>query len=473
MLSKALTINRRLFWAACLWLASPVAFCQNNTLTLQAFLQQVREQHPVSRQAFLLQDQARAAMLAARGGFDPKLYGSLERKSFDGKNYFNFGEGGLKMPSWFGLEGKIGYNYARGTFLNPENQLPADGQAVLGFSLSLLQGLLIDDRRANLFQARILQNTNEATRQAIQNELMLEAAKSYWNWSLAQAWLRVYEDALVIASTRLEGIRESWRQGDKPAIDTLEALIQVQDRTLQLNDARLLLRNSRLELQNFRWNNDAPVMPDTTLLPEAPGAGMFETDLLNAAADELAERHPLIRQYDFKLQELDVERRLKAEQLKPRLDLEYNLLGRGPDLTPDQNGNFTGLFRENYKLGVQFGFPLLLRKERGSLQLADLKILDARYERSHKQLEIKNKIVVYQNEIRTLRQQLQTAVEMRDNYARLLAGENEKFAIGESSLFLVNSRENKLIEANLKLLKLQAEIAKSAASLRWAAGLPD
>jgi outer membrane protein TolC len=127
--------------------------------------------------------------------------------------------------------------------------------------------------------------------------------------------------------------------------------------------------------------------------------------------------------------------------------------------------------RENYKLGVQFGFPLLLRKERGSLQLADLKILDARYGRSQKQLEIENKISVYQNEIRTLRQQLQTAIEMRDNYARLLAGENEKFAIGESSLFLVNSRENKLIEANLKLLKLQVELAKSAASLRWAAGL--
>ena len=97
--------------------------------------------------------------------------------------------------------------------------------------------------------------------------------------------------------------------------------------------------------------------------------------------------------------------------------------------------------------------------------------MDAEYLLAQKQQEIRNKIIAYQDELANLRQQIQLANEMRDNYARLLAGENEKFLLGESSIFLLNSRENKLIEAQLKLAKLQAEARKAEAGLRWAAGM--
>ncbi|MGQ3015574.1 MAG: TolC family protein, partial [Flavobacteriales bacterium] len=41
-----------------------------------------------------------------------------------------------------------------------------------------------------------------------------------------------------------------------------------------------------------------------------------------------------------------------------------------------------------------------------------------------------------------------------NNYQRLLDAENRKFGIGESSLFLLNSRESKLIESQQKLIEL-------------------
>ena len=45
-----------------------------------------------------------------------------------------------------------------------------------------------------------------------------------------------------------------------------------------------------------------------------------------------------------------------------------------------------------------------------------------------------------------------------------------KFENGESSLFLVNSRESKLIEARSKLLKLEVNYEKEKAFLMWSAG---
>lgn len=435
-------------------------------LSPDAFFQQVRSNHPFAKQATLLTPEAEAAMLAARGGFDPKVYGDWERKSFDGKNYFNIAEGGVKLPTWYGIEGKLGYNYSSGVFLSPENKLPKDGQAVLGASVTLLQGLVIDERRANLFQARILQRANVAEQRLLVNDLLYAAAKAYWDWSLADAWVRTYEEAVRNAEIRLEGIRGSWEQGDRPAIDTLEALIQVQDRRLELNNARLYFQNAALGLQNFNWENGRAVAIDSTLRPLPLADGLLGDAITLAPADTLAAQHPVVQGYRFKLESLDVERRLKREALKPRLDVSYNLLGDGFDLSPN-NSDF---FLQNYKWGVQAGFPLLFRKERGSLQLAELKIMDAELGLTQKRQEISNKIIAYQNELANLRQQIILATDMRDNYARLLAGENDKFSLGESSVFLVNSRENKLIEAQLKLAKLQAEARKAEAALRWAAG---
>jgi outer membrane protein TolC len=452
---------------AFLWLLLLPCLALAQQLSPEAFFQQVRSNHPIAKQATLLTPQAEAALLAARGGFDPKVYGDWERKSFDGKNYFNLAEGGVKLPTWYGIEGKLGYNYASGVNLSPEDLLPASGQAVLGASVTLLQGLMIDERRAGLFQARILQRANVAEQRLLMNDLLLEAAKAYWDWSLADAWVRTYEEAVRNAEIRLDGIRGSWEQGDRPAIDTLEALIQVQDRRLELNAAQLHFRNARLLLQNFNWENGRSVAVDSTLRPSPLADDLMADALTFAAPDSLAAQHPQVQGYRFKLESLDVERRLKREALKPRLDVSYNLLGDGFDLSPN-NGDF---FLQNYKWGVQAGFPLFFRKERGGLQLAELKIMDTELGLTQKQQEIGNKINNYQNELANLRQQIILANAMRDNYARLLAGENEKFVLGESSLFLVNSRENKLIEAQLKLAKLQAEARKAEAGLRWAAGL--
>ena len=182
--------------------------------------------------------------------------------------------------------------------------------------------------------------------------------------------------------------------------------------------------------------------------------------------------HPDLRLSQLKISDLEVSRRLAAEQLKPRLDLEYNFLGTGFDFAY-KNGSDAGirnLVTENYKFGVSFEMPLFLRKERGKLEQTDVKLLDANYGLRQKRLSISNKIRSYFNEWQTTQDQLQLYEQTVDNYRRLLSAELRKFGLGESSIFLINSRENKLIEAELKLIKLQATLPKLEAGVQWAAG---
>jgi len=463
-----------------LLLAMPISAQNINTtkvFTEEDYLEWVRQYHPIIQQANLLSRVGEAYRLKARGGFDPKISGEIQRKSFDDKTYYTIGDTGLKLPSWLGAEFKAGYNWTNGIFLNPENNLPASGQAYAGVKWSLGRGLIIDERRATLEKAKFLQEANEAERREITNDLLLEAGKAYWEWVNSYNNVKIYEEALRLANIRLEGVKSSFLQGDKPAIDTLESTIQVQTRQIALNDAQVIYENNRRYLSNFLWyENELPLEVSDLLLPP-----FYKKILLKdseVSIDELlgtlAEVHPTLQQYQLKLQQLEVDRRLKKEQMKPQVDVEFNFLADGFDFVNRPKDTditrLNSLLRENYKAGIKVAMPLFRRKERADLELADLKLLDTNYKIRQKGQELKNKILNYQELLDNSRQQVFINESAVNNYQLLLTAENEKFRFGESSIFLLNSREQKLIDAQLKLVKLLVLYRKNRLGLAWAAG---
>lgn len=444
--------------------------------TQQEYFRWILAYHPLVRQANLLTAEAQAELRMARGGFDPKLQSEVAQKSFDGKNYYTYTESGFKIPTWYGLEVKGLFNTASGININPETTVPAAGQAVLGVRATLGAGLFIDERRAMLQQAQILQNLNEAERQNAINEVLLGAALAYWDW--VQAWneRRAIEQALQVSRQRLQSIVETFNQGDRPAVDTLETFIQVQNWKYELNNAQLNVQNTGLALSNFLWYEDnTPLEIAETL--RAPALDTLEHQqplpaLLNFL-QQVAASHPQLRSYQFKINQLDVDRRLALEQLKPRLDVEYNILGDGFNFGRTVNNDGNGLqnvLLNNYKWGLNFSFPIFLRKERGKLELTRLKILDTNFTLQQKRLEITNKVRDAYNEWQNTQAQIALYQDITNNYSRLLEAEITRFELGESSIFLINSREQKLIEAQLKLIQLQADFQKNRNKVAWATG---
>ena len=85
-------------------------------------------------------------------------------------------------------------------------------------------------------------------------------------------------------------------------------------------------------------------------------------------------------------------------------------------------------------------------------------------------MQVETKVRSYYNELVALRQQLLLQENNYKNYKLLLQGEETRFKNGESSLFLVNSRENKTLEALQKLQELRNKYVKTFNSLQWAAG---
>ncbi len=449
-----------------------------DNLSLDDYLKLVINNHPVAKQAALMLAEADAYVLKSRGAFDPKIKGGLEQKSFDGKEYFTIGEAKLEVPTWYGIKLKGGFNWTDGIFLNPERSLPDAGQAELGIEVNLLQGLVIDQRRADLAQAQLLANLNDAQRISMLNDLLLKAANAYWDWSLAQRKVEIDQNALELAINRLAALRVQEEQGYKSAIDTLESSIQVQTRRTALFDAQNELQKSRLKLSNFLWTQDLTpieVIPGTrSLTLNEQLVEQFTDTQWQAYNQQFASAQPDLLQYRYQIEQLEIEQRWRREQLKPKLTVSYNFLADGTSFNAfraDDRSAFNNLLTENYKAGVNLSFPLFLRKQRANLNLNQIKIQQTDWKRQQKTLELGNKMEMAYNQLENLTKQIdQYIITVRD-YTSLRDAEVEKFDLGFSSFFLINSREQKLIEAQKKLAELRAKGLKTKVEVRAISGL--
>ena len=417
-------------------------------LDFKSYMEMVKSDHPVSFQAGLLDGVADNTRRMARGGFDPKVEADWDHKSFDDKNYFSQVSSALKIPTWYGIDLKAGYDRNNGEFLNNSDFLPRRGLWNAGISVPLGKGLVLDERRAALQKADLFTSMTEQEQVILINELLYEAAQTYLNWQIARSLYDIAVEGQNLAQIRLDGTRQSFINGDKPAIDTLETFIALQNRNLDFQKAEQDLNNARLALNNFLWiKGEVPLELEENTQPEVVNTGLLElsVDSMSLIQNIWLARHPELLLFDFKIADLNVDQRLAREDLKPNIRIEYN-----PLLAVADDALFDEFQSDEYKLGARFSYPLFLRKERSKLQLNKLKIQDTEFKRSLKTQELNVKLDTYIENIRQSKVQFLQMNDIVANYRRMLEAENRKFSFGESSVFLVNSREVKYLESRVK-----------------------
>ncbi len=433
----------------------------DSILSLEAYLGYVKKFHPLVKQANLEVSQAQAGILAARGGFDPKIEVDYDKKQFKSTDYFRLLNSTFKIPTWYGVEIKAGFEQMDGFFLNPQNTVPVNGLATLGLAVPIGQGLLINKRMADLRKAKLYANLTQAERDLEITTVMHQAAVSYFEWYKNHNEYQLYATFLNNAQIRLKGIKGLIEQGDRPAIDSIEAGILVGSRELNLEQSRLKLVKSKLELATFLWwENNIPVELQEGIVPEKEldknVTNTLKTNSLTLEGIAL-EDHPKIKSLQNKLSILEVDKRFKGDLLKPKIDLNYNYLSE-PELVRDFN-------TLNYKFGIQFSVPLFLRKERGEYKIAQFKVQEANLALNLENQVLQNKIKYQLEEIESLKAQIKIQNKLVADVQTLLVAEERLLFFGESSLFLINTRENSLLSNSLQQLDVTVKYCFSNADL--------
>ncbi|MFL9830511.1 TolC family protein [Flavobacterium sp. ARAG 55.4] len=419
-------------------------------LSYNEFLGYVKKYHPLVKNARLTLNKAQADLMMARGAFDPKIEVDYAKKQFKDKEYYSLLNSSFKIPTWYGIEIKAGFENNEGYYLNPEHTTPVDGLASLGISIPVGQGLWINKRMADLSKAKTQIRLSEAEVKLQAIAVLYDASLAYFNWKKNYEEVQLYQNYIQNAKSRYKGIQALIEQGDKPAIDSIEAGITVKNRLLSLEDSNLKLAKAKLELSNYLWlDNAVPMEISDELIPETQlESTIQETLKTNSLLTEsnTLDNHPKINALQSKIDILNIERKLNANDLLPKINLGYSYLS---------DANYLKDFdRENYKVGVDFSFPLFLRKERGKLKLTKYKIQEAEYIIDVERQQLSNKIQAQKTEIQSLNRQLEIIKRLAQDNKTMLDSEERLFTFGESSLFLINTRENNLVSAKLAQISL-------------------
>ena len=468
----------RLLLGLCLLCTLRTAHAQqpfdSNIFHLSDLKVMVLKNHPIVKQAALLSDGAQARVLQALGKFDPKLEAAFAQKEFGNTDYYTNFQSELKVPLWLaGADLKVGFDRNVGPYTTRQYQTPDDGLTGVGINVPLGQGFLFDARRSTLQQARIMTRYADAERAKQIISVWYKAVQDYWNWYYAYVQFQLIDDGVNLARTRYEAIKAQTLLGDKPGIDSIEAAITVQDREMQLAKLTVELENTRLLLSNHIWNDqEEPLELSVNLVPEQDSVVNSREDII--AVDSLiynaTSNHPELIKIRTKEEQLAVEQRYQREMLKPRLNLSGSLL-TSRNTFGSYSPEYYDIRWRNYKVGVDFSLPLFLRSERGKLKEIKLKRMELDYDLKQTERTITNDIFTSYNMLGAYRDQLNIQLSSINNQSRFLQAENQKFQLGESTLFLINSRETKLIEMQMKGAQLVADYQKKIAELYYKAGM--
>ncbi|MEP5613577.1 MAG: TolC family protein [Cyclobacteriaceae bacterium] len=421
----------------------------------------VRQNHPIAKQAELIRSRGTLAVSQARGAFDPKLISDYNAKQFEDKNYYDLWNSYVEIPTLLNVDLKAGYERNSGVFLNPERNVPSSGLYYAGVSVPIGEGLFVNQRSIDLKKSKLTEQELQMESEMVLNNLFLDANFAYWHWYEAYQKLAIVRSNLALVRQRFDGIREGVLNGANAAIDSVETLIQVQQWSNFLQKAEVEYQNSLLLMQNFIWENEGILISS---IPSATGDEVVTN--LTYYTDYAFSRHPELRKLSISGAKLDLDRRLSAEQLKPTIDLNYNAL-----LSESNSLEESAFLSNNYKAGVNFSFPLLIRKERAKLKMTKIKREENDLKLNQKRRTVTNKVEQSYNKVLRLQTMITQQEIMIQNYEFMLQGERIKFGNGESSIFLINSRENKKLDAEIKLVELRAELGQSIGVLKWSSGI--
>ncbi len=460
---------KKLYWILFIFTVNSLAQEVPKEFAYNEFLGYVKKFHPLVKNANLELNKAQANLMMARGGFDPKIEVDFNKKQFKNSEYYSILNSSFKIPTWYGIELKAGFENNDGIYLNPENTVPNQGLTSFGINIPLGQGLFINQRMADLRKAKLQIKLSDAERKLQAIQVLYDASIAYFDWKKSFNEVKLYENYSLNAEIRFKGTKSLIEQGDKPAIDSTEAGIIVKNRLLSLEDANLKLTKSKLELSNFLWlENNIPLELSDTLIPEEKLVFTIQetlktNDLLNS--DFSIINHPKINALQSKIDILTVEQKLKANLLLPKIDVGYSYLSE-PSYIDDYQF-------EDYKIALNFSFPLFLRKERGSLKLAKLKVQETTFMLDLEKVQLTNKINAQKIEIESLLKQKNLIENLVKDNLTMLKSEERMFSFGESSIFLINSRENNLVTAQLSQIAIENRFYISNSELFKIVANPD
>ncbi len=399
---------------------------------------------------------AEGELREARGAFDLSLKASAAtvRGFYDSERV----SGMLEQPlSVLGLTTYGGYRLGRGVFAPYDGKLQtlSDGELSGGVQLPLLRNRATDARRAGQQVSELGVEVASRGLDKARLTYFKQALSEYWDWVGAGQQLRVARDLLVLAEARDQQLADAITLGQIPAVERTDNRRAILQRRSALLVAERQLQMKGIDLSLYlRGPDGRPTRPVERRLPTLPGpAPQPEPDEFEAVQRAL-ERRPELKALRLKRAQQEVELRLAENTVLPTLDL-FSEVSRDVGSGPASRAG------EGFEAGVIFQLPFQRRKATGKALQVRGKLAVIDQELRWAEDEIRAEVQDALSALRTARDVLAVVSEELTVARELEALERDRFALGDSTQFLVNLREVATADAALREVKARADQQKA------------
>ena len=433
-------------------------------LQLDEVLVSVERHHPLRASVVATVERAAGQLLAAEGAYDPEVRARGQATPIGYYQPLSLDAEVRALTPLRGLTPFVGWRLNRGELpVYDWKQRTLDGGELrAGLELPLLRDAGIDRPRSELAKAKIAGAI--ATAEVRQRELDLQeaAARAYWDWVAAGHRLQVRETQLALARDRDAGIRQAIISGNTAPIEQVDNARVIASREAQVVAARRDVIRAGLGLSlHLRAGNGNPIVPGLDRLPALAtvvAPARLEMDLEGAVARAL-ELSPAVAALRLRRDVTSVELELARNARLPSLTVSayavHDLGARDPEI-PDRGQPELGV-------GVVFELPVGMRAARGAAQVAEADRrrlgLEARYLREQLAIEVRTAHA----ELVAARARADLAQAQAALAEQLAAAERTRFARGDSTILVVNLREDAAVDARVSEIDSRAEVHRSQA----------
>lgn len=437
----------------------------NQGLQLSQVLESVNKHYPPLRAALLERPVAEAERLVATGRFDLLLKAKADVQQLGFYENERFQVQVEQPTTLWGSTVYSGYAQTTGRFPDYDGKLVTNdgGQYLAGVKVPLARDRAIDSRRAELAQRTIGIRLADLSIDQQRIAILQGATRRYWDWVAAGRRLMIARALLEVAQARDSILTEAVRLGALPQFEQLDNQRLVLQRRNNVVEAQRAIENAAIELSLFVRNDQGqPVLVQESQLPLAfPDPGALEEAQLLADLEAAQLRRPDIMRLVFQRNQVQIDRKLAQNQRLPNVDLfaEYTReIGSGPVKRGPND----------IKAGIIFDLPFQRRQATGRMQAAEarLKQIDQRetFQRDQVTAEVRDAAsavrAAYERS-RVLHEELRVTRQVEE-------AERTRYELGDSTLFVLNQREQSTAEAAVREANALADYYRAFAAYELA-----
>lgn len=412
-------------------------------------------------------DAAEAALRSARGGFDPTWRSSAAVEA-TGKYPTFRAQSVVEQPTpLWGTTAFVGYRIGQGTFAVYDGKAETNqlGEVRGGLRVPLWRDGPIDKRRASISQQELGLKVSESSRALSIMDAVRTSKLRYWDWVVAGHRLQALKGWLALADSRDVQLRERVARGDTSEIERQENQRTILQRRNAVTLAERDLQVAANELALYLRDEAGQLSPPSRDRLPAKLPELALTSVPANAEDVALGRRPELARLSAQRERVRIESDLASNQAKPAIDATAAV-------SKDLGEGDPGRAKPVVEAMVYVDIPLLNRSANGRVDAAraeQAKLeLQLSLQRDRVLLDVQNARV----SLRTAEERARTAAVELDVAKSLADAEWKRFTLGESTVLLVNLREQASAEAELRHIDALGDHRKAIANYHFALGTP-